>query len=439
MSLAIVGVLITLTLFFLRDFNLIWTKVTPESAKVTINFLIPMDQEVFESKIKIEHSKWYDTQVLVDVSWQGPHTCIIELKEKGFIKGQEMRLIIENAPTKYRGVSKTVSIPIQFQTEVKLLEANQSRLITTHKPFYIQFNTPMNSNTLERYLQSDALFTIQPATRTNEKGEVFKDLSLFELTPKIKLENGRKYVLSFRKGMSAQSGQLLKNDVKIVVTTDQAPEILEVTPSNNSHWVGLYPRITVRSKEKIKNAYLEIDDEILSGELKNDYEAIFYPPYVLGAEREYTAYLQIEALSGEVSDKKSYTFKTVPLKEGRLWAEVILENQEIRIYNGTEEIKRMPCSTGKAQTPTSKGTYYVLEKRDSYFDAVHQEGANYWFVLSEGITIHGMSRNPYWTLNSDVYKRIGTPQTTGKIILKEEDALWLYEHLPRESMVIIHP
>ena len=109
------------------------------------------------------------------------------------------------------------------------------------------------------------------------------------------------------------------------------------------------------------------------------------------------------------------------------------------VYQGTQEIKRIQCSGGAPKSPTAKGTFYIKDKGDKYFSETEKEGANYWLTLSEGLRIHGMSRNEHWEIKMNVLNRLGEGQTKGNVVMREEDALWLYNNLPLDTMVVIHP
>ena len=50
-----------------------------------------------------------------------------------------------------------------------------------------------------------------------------------------------------------------------------------------------------------------------------------------------------------------------------------------------------------------------------------------------------MSRNEHWEIKMNVLNRLGEGQTKGNVVMREEDALWLYNNLPLDTMVVIHP
>lgn len=436
---ALTAVLLTLSIFIVKDLNFHWIEVNEDKASVTINFLLPMDKASFNAHIKIQNQLGYEEDFACTINWINDHVCELVLEEKGEIRGQQVQLMIDQAPTTYEKIHKDATIPIQFKAPIHIIEPVDEILISTTQSFIVRFNTPMKKEVVHKYLASDGEFIIEPL-KIIQNGKEIIDYTSFTFTPKKALLNDHRYILTFKKGMPSQSGIMLEESQKVVLNTDIKPLIEEVSPKTGSKWVGLYPRIIVRSKTPMKSAYLELDGELLTGELKNDYYAEFYPDYVLGADRNYSGNIQIQAASGELSDKMPLSFTTLPLKENRYWAEVVLgKNQEMIIYQGTQEVKRIQCSGGSPQTPTLRGTFYVTSKGDKYFLEEENEGANYWLTLSEGIRIHGMTRNEYWEIKMNVLNRLGEAQTKGDIVMREEDALWLYEHLPLDTMVVVHP
>ncbi|MEG0085261.1 MAG: L,D-transpeptidase family protein [Niameybacter sp.] len=435
---ALTLVLLTLALFIVRDLNFHWVKVGPEGATVTINFLFPMDKDAFQDTIKIQNQLGYTEEFTCSTNWLSSSVCQLKLKEAGSIRGQKVQLIIDHAPTQYGKMTKQAMIPIQFQSDIQLVSPVDEILIATTQSFQVEFNTPMNKDILHHFLSSDAEFIIEPVKYT-EGGKTVIDYTRFNFTPKKPLENDHKYILTFKKGMPSQSNVMLKENQKIILKTDIKPEIDEVSPVIGSKWVGLYPRITVLSKTPMKSAYLELNNEMLVGDVKSEYHAEFYPQSLLLPDTRYDGIVQIEATSGERSDPMAIYFTTQPLSQDRYWAEVKLgKNQEMIVYKGTEDIKHIQCSGGSQKTPTIRGTFYVQSKGDKYFSEDAQEGGNYWIMLSEQIRIHGMTRDEYWHIKMDVLNRLGEGQTEGDIVMREEDALWLYETLPNDTMVVIH-
>ncbi len=438
-SIALIILTLTVMTFLLRDFHLSLVEVTDRQAKITINFLLPMNQAHFQDSVKVKSNKIYESTFSSAVEWVNSHTCIIYLQEKGRVSGQKVFLEIANAPTAYTHITKNIRIPVQFQAEVAIVSPKDTLLVTTTHPFEVTFNTPMDTTILHQYLESDAAFTIEPVQGIDASGEAYVDATRFLFTPKERLKNEHTYLLSFRKGMISQSGGVLKSSLKVTLETDCKPIIRSVTPAAGSNWVGLYPRISVESEQKIAKGYLEIDDILVEGHNYTDYRIDFYLPHILKADTQHAMNVQVQTPTGELSDKYPVLFKTVPITDDRIWGEVVLgECHQLRIYKGDKEIRQIICSGGATGTETPIGTYYLQARETSHYDETLQKGANYILTFSEGVQLHGMSRNALWEETPGSYKNLGSGQTNGSIMMQEEDARWLYDTLEDGMMLIIH-
>ena len=124
------------------------------------------------------------------------------------------------------------------------------------------------------------------------RSKQYTDETYFKFTPKVKLENDRKYLLSFRKGMPSKAGNLLEDALQVVLQTDTVPLIERVIPADGSKWVGLYPRITVESKTVLATAYLERKDLCIDGVKKSDNRMDFYRPTIVEANTNYKEAIQ---------------------------------------------------------------------------------------------------------------------------------------------------
>ena len=382
--------------------------------------------------LKIQSDQVPEQTFTCAIEWESPTTAKIQVKETGSIKGQKIKLLIDKAPTKYKGWSKNEVVTIQFKEPVRIIEPQTEILISTNESFIIRFSTPMNPHKLNKYLKSDGSFYIEALDN---------DKSSFKFTPTKELENGRKYILNFSKGMPALSGAMLEEDVSVVLQTDVKPQVTHTYPENNSKWIGLYPKINITVDREITKAYLDIgNDTRIEGHLKeNKVEAEFILPEILKPDTKYEWQVIVEAPSGEGNTPYPFVFTTVPVPDNRLWIEVqVGKFQQILIHQGQKVIKQMNCSAGVEKYPTHLGTYYIQGKGEKFFSDEMNRGANYWLKVSGEVMLHGMLRDEYWTPLYRVEQRLGEAQTKGDIIVSEEDAKWLYENIVEDTMVIIH-
>lgn len=425
-------------LYFLKDFNLSWVEVNEDYAEVTVNFLVPMKQEEISKHIRIVTSLPYAQEFDYSITWLTDSVMSLKIKEKSEIKGQKINIIIQDAPTCIGGWSKKGNIPIQFKTSIEIISPQEQLLISSTSSFKVQFNTPMNKNQIHKFLQSDATFFIEPIEIITEDGRSIKDTSCFLFTPKEPLANGKKYVLSFKAGMPSVGGSLLREEQILMLQVDEKPVILNTYPQNKDKWIGFYPRFTLESDIPITKAYLEIDGQVIKGDIENQTHASFIPNGLLKPNTTYVAYFQVESATGEKSLAKEVSFTTTTLDDNRLWLEVVTSGKTlVNCYQGTKKIRTMACSIGKGDYAPLLGTYYLQEKSDIYSDYKRSEGANFWLRINENCGFQGSIRDDYWKIKEDYLVQLGEPIDRKNIILSDEDARWIYETVPIQTVIII--
>ena len=417
----------------IKYFNLTWVETNIEEAKVTINFLIPMAQDELQSHLSVESERDDSTQFRYSAKWLSPQIVEIHLSEENAIKGLKVRLCVNDAPTKWRGITKTEKIPIQFIAPIKVNEANTSTLIASNDSFMLTFNTPIKAKELSRYLSSEADFNVSPY-----KSEKHAEQTSFLLTPQKPLENGKKYQIIIKKGVKACSGMMLEEDVKIDVLVDQKPTLTQTYPGANDKWIGLYPKITFSTKQPITEAIAKINNETLKAELVDPHHGYFLLDKLLSPNTVYQMQIQLKAPSGERSEIYTIPYSTTSVNNDRAWLLISCSNEKcIKYYEGTTCVKTFVCGIGREIKTKDLGTYYLQGKSDVYENYVLKEGANYWLPLNDQMGIHGYTRTSEWQINEEKMQDIGGKTDGKNIILSDEDAGWLYEKVNAQTMVII--
>ncbi|WP_069997699.1 L,D-transpeptidase [Cellulosilyticum sp. I15G10I2] len=438
-KISLISTLLLISLWILKDFNLSWVEVNPDYAKVTINFLFPMNKDKLPESISLSHQLPYASQFDYSIEWLTDSVVCIKLQEQNLIKGQKVQLIIKEAPSKFSFIARNASINIQFSSDIAVLEPTKELLVASESSFKVKFNTPMNKNKLYKFLQCDAAFYIEPESIFNSAGKKLEDTSVFKFTPKTPLINGQKYILSFRKGMPSQSGALLKQDTSVILIADIKPIIALTYPENNSKWIGLYPRMKIETDSPTVAGYLTLGNETIKGKNLDPYHIEFLLNKVLDPDTTYQASFQVKAKSGELSAPKAIQFTTVRIDTDRLWIEVLAQTKpKINIYKGNKVIKRMICSTGDNTQTLPLGTYYTRDKGEAFIDPKNREGANFWVKINDTCLFQGLIRNEYWQVKDLFAKQLGKQIKRSNIILKDEDARWLYDNTPVDTMIIIH-
>lgn len=427
---SLIGIIILLMAWFIREFNLPKVTINEGGANVQINFILPMNQESFNEKISI-FPDISGTDFDCITTWESNRKVLLKISEKSGIRGQKVHLVIKNAETELPFIKKNANIPIQFQEIPKIISLSQIKNIPTQDPIIVKFNTPMKRANINSYIASDTEFEIMPV--------VGGGYCQWRLTPKIPLESNKKYILSFRKGMPAISGLSLEKDEIITLETASKPEIVGVTPKDKERWIGLYPLVILESSEAIGKATIEIAGEIVEGKIKDEKWAEFTLPKVLDFETTYKVEASLVSVYGEKSEPYKFNFTTIPLEEDRLWVEVILkEEHKVIVYKGREQIRVMPCSGGTVETPTVLGTYFLQDRGTKFFARKISEGANNWVRIHGNYLFHGLPRDKDWVISKEAEAKLGYAASHGCIRLREIDAQWFYDKVPENTMVIIH-
>lgn len=415
----------------LKYFNLSWVESTEQNSVVTINFFTPMKQKEFEEHIRILGKREDNNEFNYSVEWINNQVVEIKLYENSQIKGQEIQLLIQNAPTQLGKLTKSIRVNVQFKTHVEILSPTSEILISSTNPFIVQFNTPMNLGQMSKYLQCDTKFNITPYEETLSTGEKLIDDTKYLFTPEKSLDNGKKYVLVFKAGMASKGGTLLENDQIVMLKVDERPSIIKTYPMDGDKWIGLYPKITLQSKEPITGAMAKINNQLIKGELTDQYHACFMLDDLLKPEVDYQIDFQIQVASGETSEVKTVKFTTTTIKNNRFWLDIrCKKGPAIYCYQGNQIVKVIPCQISDLKNGIQKGTYYLEGKAEVYENNTQHVGANYWMMINETFGIHGLLRNSYWELLQANIK-------SKNIIISDEDAEWLYEKVNYQTMIVI--
>lgn len=439
LNILIIGIIsIVLFLWCTKSLCLDWVEVNEQYAEITINFLLPMQQQGIEKNIYIESEFETENKFDYTYEWLSKRILVLKVKEKNSIRGQKAMLYIKDAPSTYTWFTKTAHIPVQFKAPVKILSPTEDLLIASNNSFVVAFNTPMNLNKVLKYIQCEKAFTITPAERTNKAGKKIIDATRFIFTPSEPLENDTIYQVVFKKGMPSRNGSFLEATQYVTLKTDEKPEIINTYPKDQDKWIGLYPRITLTTDKPVVKAILQLEGKIIEGKLSDNYHATFILKEMLTPDTAYEAKFQVQAASGEKSDVKHVAFTSTTIDNERLWIEIIIgKPSELKIYKGTKMIRQMNCSVGADKYEPLVGTYYLLDKAPAYEDVNHEEGANYWLPISNQFGFQGVIRDDRWQIKNCIGNTIGARMDRNNIILEENDAKWIYENLPIEAMIII--
>ncbi len=435
---ATIALFVIVAIYILTAGSFSHISVEGNQAVVTINFMTSMNKDTFLDNVVITPAFSNSGDILVETEWVNDNTVQIKLTEMGEIRGQTVRLSIESASTQFSFWKKTKKLTIDFKSDISIVEPLQPLLVASDNSFEITFNTPILADTLRRYTEATADFKIEAANNSKLNGTSTSEATTFKFTPEAPLENDCEYTVTFKEGLIANSKQILDHDIQIVIVTDKEPIISSISPPNDSNWIGIYPKITITSDTPIQEANLYTGEGIIQGQLASDYKAIFYFHELLKPDTAYQTEIQIVSPTGEKSKKYPLNFTTVPINEDRIWMSLhIGQPSKIVVYEGQEVMKEIICSVGTDILATQKGTYYIIEKGDSYYNNATKEGANSWITLSEGLIIHAILRDEYWKVIEEYEEILGSPMPGETVMVSEEDGIWLFDNIAYDTMVIV--
>lgn len=120
-----------------------------------------------------------------------------------------------------------------------------------------------------------------------------------------------------------------------------------------------------------------------------------------------------------------------------IWAD--LSKQRVNIFSGSngkwELIKSFTCSSGKASTPTIKGSYTVGAK-GNYFIADSGARCKYYTQISGNYLFHSILYDNKGEKIID--GRLGIPLSHGCVRLALENAKYIYDTIPSGSLIYIN-
>lgn len=422
-------------LLFFQHYNLLLVDVKDDTAVIRVNFLVPMEQLGIEKSLEIK-SPVPNTKFHCDLKWEGSNRLKVTIYELSELKGQKILFKIHGAKSQFPFLYKSLSTSVQFQVEPKLIEIVNKDHVPTEGPLVLQFNTPMDSKNIHKFIQSDIKFDLEAQEFESNSRSI--DYSRWNLYPKEKMKNESNYLLLIKKGLKAQCGHMLKEDVQIQIRTAPKPEIVATNPKQSAQWVALYPKISAKMSEEIKEAVVTIGGVKQKVSI-NGNKLEFLPHTILEPGEEYEVSIQGISKYGEKTDPYVLKFMTMPINDDDIWVEVSLkEKHEVIIHKGKDIIRKMPASGGTKEEPTVLGTFYIQDRGTSFFSKRFNEGATYWVRIIDQYLFHGIPRDNHWNIIESERKKIGKPASHGCVRMNEEDAKWFYENIPHGTMVIIH-
>lgn len=441
-SLMILFFLLLISIYCITSYSYVkYETNSGHSVSIIINFILPVQKDFFDSKITVI-PEIPGTPVNYKTKWLTKNIIILTLEQGGEPKGQLLEYRIDNVRTVVPFIKKNVKGKVRNQVPLQLLSPNDLSKRPSNGPVPIFFNTAVDPISLKNSVVLPMPGQISPF-KFSYGGRSYTDYSRWQYIPKNPMRNNESYRIIFKSGLRSLSGSTLDEQKDLVFTTASKPKVTGTKPANGVSNAQLYPIIEFNLDQVILAANLQVADSATEVNIPGKTEirekkVIFRPLHALLPNNSYTAVLQAESLEHESLFEYEISFTTVDMKD-RFWIDVRLaETHTMTVYKGDKIIRHMLASGGLTETPTPMGQFYTQDSGHSFWSHRFGEGATYWVRLVGQVLIHSVPRDSRWKTKDEEHAKLGLPASHGCVRLDENDAKWIFENIPRGTLVIIH-
>jgi len=116
-----------------------------------------------------------------------------------------------------------------------------------------------------------------------------------------------------------------------------------------------------------------------------------------------------------------------------------LSDQKIYVYRDDVLDKTFVCSSGLDENnyATPVGIYRTGGKGESFYTPKYKEGAYNWVRFNKGYLIHSIPFDEDRNIIASERDKLGQKASHGCIRLALDDARWIYDNIPKGTMVIV--
>lgn len=403
--------------------------------KITIDFLIPINETDVEEKIHLT-SERPETYIRKSIRWVNSRTLEILAIEEGLPRGFKTTLRIGPLKTNIPGISKYAKT--HYRANISPFLTDVSTVVSSKGPITLNYSTPIKSGALKG-IQADFNFTVLPSITVKPDGKIFKDYSSWNIIPNNKLENEKTYKIEFKGSIDNRVGSKRNADFIKMIKVAKRSGVISTEPSNGAIDVKLYTPLIVNFETDIKEANIILTQ--MRGDIELNGKVVEYKPHsVFMPGKTYRVKVIARSYLNEELETYEFEFSTVDMKDD-IWVEINQRPiQKVVVYKGNKLIKAMRASTGLSQPEfkTPNGYFTTKDRGMSFYSQQHQEGGLYWVRVVGNHLIHSVPRDSDGHIIEEERKRLGYPASHGCIRLKDEDAKWFYEYVPQGALVIIH-
>ncbi|UQZ85523.1 Putative L,D-transpeptidase YciB precursor [Paenibacillus konkukensis] len=127
-----------------------------------------------------------------------------------------------------------------------------------------------------------------------------------------------------------------------------------------------------------------------------------------------------------------------------IWLDVSIGDQKVYVKDGDKVLYSMVMSSGLDTSPDNtspQGTYYIEPERgDWFYSKKAKEGAMYWVSWKNHgeFLFHSVPMDEERHVIVDEADKLGQKASHGCFRLSIPDAKWIYDHVPKQTKVVVH-
>ena len=407
---------------------------------IVINFLLPMRQDYLASKITVT-PEIPETPVSYKIKWLNSTTMLLKLEQRGDAQGQLLTFQINDAPTRFSLLKKSVSGKVRPQVSIELLSTDLEK-VPSRGPVPIMFNTPIEPESMVEFANLPVPGQLKPI-QFSVKGKSYTDYSRWQYFPDGSLENNKSYRITFKPGLCSRAKYVMEQKQEITFTTAIPPRIITTNPDKDASNVKLYRPIEIMLDQEVFAASIKVTDPrekiIIPGNTDiKERKVVFTPSHAFLPGKSYKVKLSLESKDHELLDNYEFSFSTVEMGN-KFWVDVKLGKiHTLAVYQGSKPIRHMVASGGSPDPPSPIGYFYTQDRGHSFWSTRFGEGATYWVRLVGQVLVHSIPKDSNWKTKEEEHDKLGLPASHGCIRLDEKEAKWFFENIPRDTLVIIH-
>lgn len=149
---------------------------------------------------------------------------------------------------------------------------------------------------------------------------------------------------------------------------------------------------------------------------------------------EATDYASLKTVKGYVYTSQLKTVKP----SGDYSILVDISDQKVYVFKNKKLFKTIVCSTGLDATPTPTGTYLVGDRGSHFYTGYNNQiVCNNWVRINNNFLFHSVLLTRGGQVIQSEAAKLGSKASHGCIRLPLNDSKWIYDNIPRGTLVVI--